>query len=123
MLHANENDLPTQDLLETNAATFGPTGEDLSTIYSRANTSKYQILKNKVLKVGAVGGLQQTQLFNMTVNLKNTMYQYENISGTTVPQNKKIILIYFARRADNDDTLTGTNLEISWNSKFYFTDM
>jgi len=122
LLHACENDLPTEDLLETNASTFGPAGEDLSTIYARANTSKYQILKNKVLKLGNTGGLQQTQLFNMTVNLKNTMYQYENVAGITTPTNKKLILIYYARRADNDET-TGINLEMSWNSKFYFTDM
>lgn len=58
----------------------------------------------------------------MTVNLNNQVITYENNTGNSSPSNKKIMLHYFSRRADNDESL-GTAGEITWNSKFYFTDM
>jgi len=122
LIQCNQEDDPINDLLETNAAVFGAAGNDFSAIYARVNTTKYKVLATRLLKTGNTGGLQQTHPFTINVNLKNSMVQYENNSGNTTPSNKKLILHYFSRRADNDE-VGGTTGEITWNSKYYFTDM
>lgn len=122
LIMCNEGDDPINDLLETNAAVFGGAGNDTSAVYARVNTTKYRILGTKMIRTGNTGGLTQTALFQMNVNLKGQMISYENTSSNTTPSNKKIILHYFSRRADNDESL-GTAGEITWNAKFYFTDM
>ena len=121
LIYADESDAPSNDLLETNNATFGAPSVDLASIYARVNTTKYKVLAHKVIKVGNTAGLQNTQLFNMTLRLNNIAYHYENVSAQTTPK-KRLMFIYWARRSDNDESL-GSNLEITWNSKFYYQDI
>ena len=40
----------------------------------------------------------------------------------TIPSRRKLSFIFYNRRADNDETL-GTTCEVTYNSKFYYTDM
>lgn len=122
ILQCQEDDDPINDLLETNGANFSAASTDLSAIYARVNTTRYKVLATRVLKTGVTGGLQQTQLFNITVKLGNASMRYEQGSGVNVCSDKKLVFVYFSRRGDNDETL-GLNGEISWNSKFYYTDM
>lgn len=122
ILMCNEDDDPINDLLETNAAVFGAAGNDFSAIYARVNTTKYKVLGTRLLKTGTDGGLLQTATFNITSNLKGQTITYENNSGNSAASNKKILIHYYSRRADNDESL-GTVGDMTWNSKFYFTDM
>jgi len=117
----NVQDDPINDLLENNSAVFGAAGNDFSAIYSRVNTTKYKVLATRILKTGHVGGLQQTQTFNITANLKNQVFTYEGVTGNSACENKKIIIHYYSRRADNDESL-GTLGDMTFNSKFYFKD-
>lgn len=122
LLMCNEDDDPINDLLETNAAVFGAAGNDFSAIYARVNITKYKVLATRLIKTGTLGGLQPTATFNMTANLKGQTITYENNSGNSTPSNKRIIVHYYSRRADNDESM-GTVGDMTWNSKFYFTDM
>jgi len=97
LIMCNVQDDPINDLLENNSAIFGAAGNDFSAIYSRVNTTKYKVLATRILKTGHVGGLQQTQTFNITANLKNQVFTYEGVTGNSACENKKIIIHYYSR--------------------------
>lgn len=119
VLACNQNDIPTDDLCESNSALFAPASADLSSIYARLNTTKYQILKTAHLMHGGNAGWQNAKFFNWNINLRGMKIKFDQ--GATLPE-KKIIIIYWTRRLDNDDSL-GNDTEITWNSKYYYTDM
>lgn len=116
---SSRGDTPTDDLFESNAATFGLADVDLAGIYSRLNTTKYKILATKQIMAGNSAGWISAKLFRMKIPLKNTLYAWDQ--GQTLPE-RKLIFLYYARRLDNDES-TGLNVEITWNSKFYYYDM
>ena len=120
ILECDVGDDALTDLMETDTATYAPASGDLSAMYGRVNPTRYKTLVSKVLKVGRDHGFNGAQLFNFNIKLKGSMY-FEQGSGTT-PQKRKIVLLAFNRRTDNDE-ITGSSAELTINSKFYFTDM
>ena len=108
------------DLQEGNTATIAPAANDVSAIYNRINTTKYKVLSSRLLKIGPSGGNWfGTAFFNMNVKLSGVSH-FEQ--GVNIPEKNKLMLIFIARRADNDEVM-GTTTEITFNSKFYFQDM
>lgn len=107
------------DLLETNNSTYGPAGTDVASIYGRLNTTKYRLLASRLCKVGFTNNFYGSYLFNMNMKLSGNMY-YDQ--GSNIPHNRKIFFVVINRRSDNDES-TGTNCELTFNSKFYFQDM
>ena len=107
------------DGCETDLATFASTATDVSAIFARYNTTKYRILANQCVKLGHTQGYFGSKLFNMNVKLKGNMYFDQ---GQSIPTKRRIDLVVYNRRCDNDESL-GTSLEMSYNSKFYYTDV
>ena len=107
------------DGLETDLATYAPPGSDLGAINGRINTTRYRVLKTKIVKLGHTQGFFGSAMFNFDVKLKGNMY-FEQAG--TIPSRRKLSFIFYNRRADNDETL-GTTCEVTYNSKFYYTDM
>jgi len=107
------------DLLELNNATYGPAGTDVAAIYGRLNTTKYRLLATRTFKIGYTNNFHGSHLFNMNIKLSGNMY-YDQ--GSNTPHNRKIFFVGINRRSDNDESL-GTNLELTFNSKFYYHDM
>jgi len=107
------------DLVETNTGATGPAGLDVSAIYARINTSKYRVLGERILKLGPSLNSYGTKFFHFKKKL-NMSLMYDQ--GSNVPERNKIFMVVFPRRADNDESL-GTTSELTFNSKFYYTDM
>ena len=121
-IYVLEHDLGDQfpsDGLESDLGTFTPPTMDTAAIYARVNTTRYKVLATKLVKMGHTQGYFGSQMFNLNIKLKGNMY-FEQLGS--VPSRRKISLLVYNRRADNDEVL-GTTCEISFNSKFYFTDM
>lgn len=107
------------DLFESNSALIQPAAADLSAIYARINTTKYKVLGAKTLKLGPSDNYYGTQMFHMKAKLSGQLH-YD--IGSINPEKNKIVLVVINRRVDNDES-TGTVAELTFNSKFYFTDM
>lgn len=115
---------PRNDLLEDNTGSVNPATSDLYAISARINTTKYRVLKQIVLKTGTyanhVGDFGGTQLFNETIKLSGVM-EYED--GQTACNKRAICLVPIFREAQNDPGISGSEVELTWNSKFYYKDM
>jgi len=109
----------TVDGLETDLATFSPPGADITAINGRINTTKFKVLAQKTIRLGHTQGYYSSQMFNMNIKLKGNMY-FEQASN--VPQKRRLSFVFYNRRCDNDEIL-GTVAEMSYNCKFYYTDM
>ena len=121
-IYVIEHDLNDQfpsDGLESDLGTFTPPTMDISAIYGRVNTTRYRVLATKLVKMGHTNGFHGSQMFNFNIKLKGNMY-FEQLGG--VPSKRKISLVVYNRRADNDEVL-GTTCEFTFNSKFYFQEM
>jgi len=117
-----EHDLdsdPLTELLEVNSGAIGPPGNDYSAIYARINTTKFKVLATKTMTFGYTAGSLPCKLFNFTIKLGGAMH-FE--IGDTTPSKRTISLVWYNRRSDNDES-TGSNGELSYNSKFYYQDM
>lgn len=122
IISMNKQSDPLLDLLEDNAGAYSAAGQNLSAIYARINTAKYQVLGTRVLKTGTSNGgnsEQLTQMFHFKIPMKGmTEFQEDE----NVAQKRRIIILAFSREAGNDTTL-GEAVEWTFNSKFYYKDM
>ena len=118
----DESDNPTLNLLELDTSVFSGLGNDLAAIYDRLNRTRYRIYAQKTFKLGGGGtGYFGQQLFNFNVKLKGNMY-FENTPAAAMPTKRNLKFIFYCRDANNDTTV-GTSCEVTYNSKFYYTDM
>jgi len=122
ILSQNKQSDPLLDLLEDNNGAYNPATEDLGAIYARVNTAKYTVLASRVLKTGTSNGgnsEELTKMFHMKMPLRGVVEYQEDES---IAQKKRITIICFSRRADNDVTL-GDAVEWTFNAKYYYKDM
>lgn len=119
VIKCNINDDPTTDMLEGQSSVYAPATADVSAIYARVNTTKYRVLASKVLTVGTGSGFLTAKLFRFNINLKDMEVRWDQ--GASAPENQ-LRIIYFARQCANDEGITASTLEISWNSKMYYHD-
>lgn len=122
LIESNIANDPRSDLLENNAGQFSPATTDLQAIYARVNTRKYRVLKTLTIKTGTTsahaGDYTSAKLFNMTCKLSGT---YEYLDGSSLCQKRNLMLVPIFRELQND-TSSGEQVEITWNSKLYYKD-
>lgn len=109
------------DGFEDDVGNFAPATADVRAIYSRVNNDKYKVLKNYVLSLTGRGdgSGESFRTFKMWIPLsKMGVFKYDDSDISC--RNKDICLIALARHPNNDDT--GSQCELSYNSKFYFKD-
>lgn len=122
ILSMNKQSDPLLDLLEDTSGAFAPAGTNLSAIYARLNTAKYQVLGSRVLKTGTANGLnseQLTQMFHFKIPMKGVV---EFAEDSNQAQKRRVIIIGFSREAGNDTTL-GEAVEWTFNAKYYYKDL
>ena len=94
----------------------------LDAIYYPLNKKDYKVYRDKTYKLaGSVSGSAgtNTRMFNHFVKFNNRKITFDGSGSTTSNWTYNIMLI----PADaNDDTSTGTNVELSALTRFYFKD-
>jgi len=112
---------PLFDLLELNTGDAQVSNLSMQKMYSRFNTDDYQILKTKMFIMGNDTGAQETRMFKCWVPLKGQL-TYEG-NGNISPTYNDIQIIFYSSEADGDEGALGNNVELTFNSTFYFKDM
>ena len=114
---------PRADLLEGDSGVLDPNSLDLAAIYARINVQKYRVLATKVVKTGSYGANDDdygaAELFNMNIPMSGKM---EYTDGAVMPNKRTISFFAISRQADNDPS-SGSVVEVTMNSKFYYKDM
>jgi len=106
-------------------STVGPSGiNGLDAMYYPLNTDEMHVYWNQVFKLGgSASGTagSNTRMFNKFVKFGGRRIAYKgNVTGIG-NQNWQYALIWIAGDA-NDDTTTGTAVELSQLARFFFTD-
>jgi len=124
LVEHNAQSDPSIDLLENNAGNFAPAAANITDIYARVNTLKYKVLATRTLKTGTVSNTANdygaSQMFEMTAKIPGPI-KFDGPQAV-IPQKRVLRLLLFSRTAANDTTL-GEQYEITFNSKFYYSDM
>lgn len=108
-----------------NGTTSGPTGvTGLDAMYYPINKMEYHVYKDKLYRFGpsaSGSAATNTRSFSTFVKLGGRKITYkQNLTGTG-NQSWQYHIVWIAADA-NDDTTTGTNVELSQLTRFWFTD-
>lgn len=94
---------------------------DCGCIHWRFNKDCYKVLSNKLFMMNTDSAKDNVaRLFSTWVSpmIKNMRYD----SSSTIPPNRNIMLVAYARRLDNDE-ISGTTIETTLNHTAYFVDV
>lgn len=93
-------------------------------IYTPFDTSRINIVWNKILKLAPANGTdgKECAVYQRWANLRNIKIQYQANSSGSQNVKPRYHILFCLADADND-TSTGNTIEVSWLVRTYFTDM
>ncbi|WP_445772336.1 hypothetical protein [Rheinheimera sp.] len=106
------------DLLETNATNVDPATTDMTSMWRRVNTDSFRVLGTKMLYMSDITA--RSRMFKFWIPLKKHYALTYEGSAEVDPNYGRIYLVAWARGAGND--ALSTNIELTYNSTFYYKD-